>query len=64
MQNSSNFLSAKLKIEEICGVCKMKLKKIEHDLTVSTYNTDYILVKRENFERALEVFGAEGYTIV
>lgn len=42
----------------------MKLKKIEHDLTVSTYNTDYILVKRENFERALEVFGAEGYTIV
>ena len=31
---------------------------------VSTYNTDYILVKEENFERALEVLAAEGYTIV
>ena len=31
---------------------------------VSTYNTDYILVKEENYERALEVLAAEGYTIV
>lgn len=31
---------------------------------VSTYNTDYILVKRENFSRALEVLGEKGYTIV
>lgn len=31
---------------------------------VSTYNTDYILVKEENFERALEVLDSEGYTIV
>ena len=31
---------------------------------VSTYNTDYILVKKENFARALEVLAAEGYTIV
>ena len=30
---------------------------------VSTYNTDYILVKEENFERALTVLAAEGYTI-
>ena len=30
---------------------------------VSTYNTDYILVKEENFERALEVLSAEGYTV-
>ena len=30
---------------------------------VSTYNTDYILVKEENFERALNVLAAEGYTI-
>ena len=28
---------------------------------VSTYNTDYILVKEENFERALEVLTAAGY---
>ena len=30
---------------------------------VSTYNTDYILVKEENFERALSVLSSEGYTV-
>ena len=30
---------------------------------VSTYNTDYILVKEENFELALNVLAAEGYTV-
>ncbi len=31
---------------------------------VSTYNTDYILVKEENFERSLEVLITEGYTVI
>ena len=31
---------------------------------VSTYNTDYILVKEENFEKALKILAAEGYTVV
>ena len=31
---------------------------------VSTYNTDYILVKEENFDRALNILAAEGYTVV
>jgi len=31
---------------------------------VSTYNTDYILVKENNFERALGVLSAEGYTVI
>lgn len=31
---------------------------------VSTYNTDYILVKKENFNRALELLETEGYTVV
>ena len=31
---------------------------------VSTYNTDYILVKEENFERALCALNAEGYSVV
>ena len=31
---------------------------------VSTYNTDYILVKEENFGRALDALAAEGYTVV
>ena len=30
---------------------------------VSTYNTDYILVKKENFERALRVLASAGYLI-
>lgn len=38
----------------------------EHQIgifAVSTYNTDYILVKAENFERALNILDSEGYTI-
>ena len=31
---------------------------------VSTYNTDYILVKEENFDKALQVLALEGYDIV
>lgn len=31
---------------------------------VSTYNTDYILVKTENFERAMQVLTAEGYEVM
>ncbi|MBR3141883.1 MAG: ACT domain-containing protein, partial [Clostridiales bacterium] len=31
---------------------------------VSTYNTDYILVKKENFGRALEALEEAGYHIV
>ena len=31
---------------------------------VSTFNTDYILVKEESFERALSVLGEAGYIIV
>lgn len=39
----------------------------EHQIgifAVSTYNTDYILVKEENFGQALNVLTSEGYTIV
>lgn len=31
---------------------------------VSTFNTDYILVKEENYEHALAVLSAEGYSVV
>lgn len=30
---------------------------------VSTFNTDYILVKEENYMRALEALASEGYTV-
>ena len=31
---------------------------------VSTYNTDYILVKAENFDRAMDVLADEGYEVM
>ncbi len=31
---------------------------------VSTYNTDYILMKKENFEKALNVLSDAGYDIL
>ena len=39
----------------------------EHNIgifAVSTYNTDYILVKESNFNRALAVLASNGYTVV
>lgn len=31
---------------------------------ISTFNTDYILVKKENYEKALEHLEAAGYTVI
>ena len=31
---------------------------------VSTYNTDYIFVKEDNYEKALSVLASAGYTVV
>ena len=31
---------------------------------VSTYNTDYVLMKRENYQKALDVLKALGYIII
>ena len=39
----------------------------EHNIgifAVSTYNTDYILVKEEIYDRALTVLASEGYTVI
>ncbi len=39
----------------------------EHEIgifAVSTFNTDYYLVKEENFERALEALASKGYIVV
>jgi len=39
----------------------------EHNIgifAVSTYNTDYILVKEENYKKALKILSLEGYAIV
>lgn len=31
---------------------------------VSTYNTDYVLIKKENYQKGLEALQAAGYKIV
>ena len=31
---------------------------------ISTYNTDYILVKKENFERAMKALEESGYNVI
>lgn len=31
---------------------------------ISTYNTDYVLVKKENYQNALEILEKSGYEIV
>ena len=31
---------------------------------VSTYNTDYLLVKKENYEKAIQSLEAAGYKII
>lgn len=32
--------------------------------TISTYNTDYILIKKENRQKAIDALTREGYTII
>ena len=31
---------------------------------ISTFNTDYILIKKENYQRALDIFDHAGYEVV
>lgn len=31
---------------------------------ISTFNTDYILTKKENYQKALDLLDAEGYKIL
>jgi hypothetical protein len=64
------------KAMRICGTLDFSLIGILSKITgilaecsigvfaVSTFNTDYILVKRENFDKALSALEAAGYEIV
>jgi hypothetical protein len=31
---------------------------------ISTYNTDYIFTKKENYLKALEILSSEGYEVI
>lgn len=60
----------------ICGVLDFSLIGILSEIStllaenkigifaISTYNTDYILVKKENYNKALEVLGNAGHKII
>ena len=48
-------------LSEISGILAEKEIGI---FAVSTFNTDYILVKQENFQKALHALSEAGYTIV
>lgn len=48
-------------------ISKISVILAEHKLgifVVSTFNTDYILVKKENYEKALSALSSAGYDIV
>ena len=48
-------------LSRICGILA------EHEISVfvvSTFDTDYVLIKRENFRRALDILENAGYEIV
>ena len=44
-------------------VCKVESTHEIGIFAVSTYNTDYILVKKDNLERTQQVLQSEGYEI-
>lgn len=46
------------KISEILAMNSISI------FAISTYNTDYVLIKKENYQRALEVLKQAGYKIV
>ena len=33
-------------------------------LAISTYNTDYVLIKKENYQKALDILKCSGYEII
>ncbi len=47
----------------LAGISGILAKSQIGIFVVSTYNTDYILVKEENFEKAKDALAAEGYYI-
>lgn len=48
-------------LSEISGVLAKQDISI---FAVSTYNTDYIFIKEENYQKALDILKSSGYTVV
>lgn len=47
----------------LSGIASLLAEKKIPIFAVSTYNTDYVLVKNEYFDAAIEVLGENGYNI-
>ena len=48
----------------LSGIAELLAQNSIAIFVVSTYNTDYVLVKLENYQRALDVLRQSGYEIV
>ena len=61
------FIQGELDFSLIGILAKLSALLANHQIgifAVSTYNTDYILVKKENFKKAMAVLTAAGYNVV
>ena len=47
----------------LAGIADILAEQQISIFAVSTYDTDYILVKQENFEKALKALAGHGYTV-
>lgn len=47
----------------LSAVCGLLAEKRISIFALSTYDTDYILVKEENFDRAIEILKNAGYKV-
>ena len=48
-------------LSEICGILAENSISV---FVISTFDTDYVLTKKENYQRALEILETAGYEIV
>lgn len=48
----------------LAGISKVLSDNEIGIFAVSTYNTDYVLVKKENFDRALYALSKSGYSVI
>ena len=48
----------------LAGICRVLAANRIGIFAISTFNTDYVLVKKENFERAAESLSEAGYRIL
>ena len=48
----------------VCITSDVPPNTIQRDDGWSTYNTDYVLIKKENYQKALDILKDSGYEIV